>query len=134
MFPENELRFLSFGFPPRGPFYTPCKDGYLFLIAINWLYFANMFSIRDHISRNSIIKTKWLNKSNKFALRKAFIMHTQTIFELSQEAERLLQLALQNLETLKSMPGTMLDSATAALRGGNNNCLLYTSPSPRDCS
>ncbi|MBT1886036.1 clamp-binding protein CrfC [Enterobacter mori] len=50
-------------------------------------------------------------------------MHTQTIFELSQEAERLLQLALQNLETLKSMPGTMLDSATAALRGGNNNVL-----------
>ena len=39
-------------------------------------------------------------------------MHTQTIFELSQEAERLLQLALQNLDTLKSMPVAMLDSAT----------------------
>ncbi len=50
-------------------------------------------------------------------------MHTQTIFELSQEAERLLQLALQNLETLKSMPGAMLDSATAAVRGVNNNVL-----------
>ena len=35
-------------------------------------------------------------------------MHTQTIFELSQEAERLLQLALNNLDSLKS-------------------CLLYTS-------
>ena len=31
-----------------------------------------MFSTRDHISRNSIIKTRWLNKSNKFALRKGF--------------------------------------------------------------
>ncbi|STP89003.1 Dynamin family [Enterobacter hormaechei] len=31
-------------------------------------------------------------------------MHTQTIFELSQEAERLLQLALNNLDSLKSMP------------------------------
>ena len=29
-------------------------------------------------------------------------MHTQAIFELSQEAERLLQLALQNLNTLKT--------------------------------
>ncbi|NIY49565.1 clamp-binding protein CrfC [Cedecea colo] len=31
-------------------------------------------------------------------------MHTQTIFELSQEAERLLQLALQNLHALKTAP------------------------------
>lgn len=31
-------------------------------------------------------------------------MHTQTIFELSQEVERLLQLALQNLNTLKIAP------------------------------
>ncbi|MBS0849862.1 dynamin family protein [Citrobacter sp. JGM124] len=31
-------------------------------------------------------------------------MHTQTIFELSQEVERLLQLALQNLDTLKIAP------------------------------
>jgi len=31
-------------------------------------------------------------------------MHTQTIFELSQEAERLLQLTLQNLSTLKITP------------------------------
>ena len=31
-------------------------------------------------------------------------MHTQTIFELSQEAERLLQLALMNLNALKSIP------------------------------
>jgi replication fork clamp-binding protein CrfC len=50
-------------------------------------------------------------------------MHTQTIFELSQEAERLLQLALQNLDTLKSMPSAMLDSTTAAITGGKNNVL-----------
>ena len=31
-------------------------------------------------------------------------MHTQTLFELSQEAERLLQLALQNLNALKTVP------------------------------
>lgn len=31
-------------------------------------------------------------------------MHTQTIFELSQETERLLQLALQNLNALKTVP------------------------------
>lgn len=50
-------------------------------------------------------------------------MHTQTIFELSQEAERLLQLALQNLDTLKSMPMAMLDSTAAAITGVNNNVL-----------
>lgn len=33
-------------------------------------------------------------------------MHTQAIFELSQEAERLLQLALQNLNTLKTVSFT----------------------------
>ncbi len=31
-------------------------------------------------------------------------MHTQAVFELSQEAERLLQLALQNLDALKKIP------------------------------
>ncbi|MEH0888388.1 clamp-binding protein CrfC [Enterobacter sp. UNJFSC 003] len=50
-------------------------------------------------------------------------MHTQTIFELSQEAERLLQLALQNLDTLKSMPIAMLDSTAAAITGEKNNVL-----------
>lgn len=50
-------------------------------------------------------------------------MHTQTIFELSQEAERLLQLALQNLDTLKSMPTAMLDNTTAAITGEKNNVL-----------
>ncbi|MCV2534194.1 clamp-binding protein CrfC [Enterobacter wuhouensis] len=50
-------------------------------------------------------------------------MHTQTIFELSQEAERLLQLALQNLDTLKSMPIAMLDSAATAITGQTNNVL-----------
>lgn len=32
-------------------------------------------------------------------------MHTQTIFELSQEAERLLQLALRHLDTVNALPG-----------------------------
>lgn len=50
-------------------------------------------------------------------------MHTQTIFELSQEAERLLQLALQNLDALKSIPIAMLDSTTAAITGESNNVL-----------
>lgn len=50
-------------------------------------------------------------------------MHTQTIFELSQEAERLLKLALQNLDTLKSMPAAVLDSTTSAISGVNNNVL-----------
>lgn len=50
-------------------------------------------------------------------------MHTQTIFELSGEAERLLQLALNNLDSLKSMPIAKLDSTTAAMSGVNNNVL-----------
>lgn len=50
-------------------------------------------------------------------------MHTQTIFELSQEAERLLQLALQNLGSLKSIPVAMLDNTTAAITGETNNVL-----------
>lgn len=50
-------------------------------------------------------------------------MHTQTIFELSQEAERLLQLSLQNLDTLKSMPMAMLNSTTFAMSGEKNNVL-----------
>ncbi|WP_336996407.1 clamp-binding protein CrfC [Leclercia sp. UBA7405] len=50
-------------------------------------------------------------------------MHTQTIFELSQEAERLLQLSLQNLETLKAMPVAVMDSTTTALTGESNNVL-----------
>lgn len=50
-------------------------------------------------------------------------MHTQTIFELSQEAERLLQLALQNLDTLKSMPTAKLESTAAAITGEKNNVL-----------
>lgn len=50
-------------------------------------------------------------------------MHTQTIFELSQEAERLLQLSLQNLESLSAMPAAMLDNATSALTGETSNVL-----------
>ena len=49
-------------------------------------------------------------------------MHTDH-FELSQEAERLLQLALQNLDTLKSMPTAKLESTTAAITGEKNNVL-----------
>lgn len=41
-------------------------------------------------------------------------MHTQTIFELSQEAERLLQLSLHNLHSLKAIPvATPGDALTA---------------------
>lgn len=40
-------------------------------------------------------------------------MYTQTIFELSQEAERLLQLALRHLDTVNGLPGNMLSGAQA---------------------
>jgi hypothetical protein len=72
MFPENELRFLSFGFPAKGAVLRALQ-GWLFISDSHQLViFCEHVSIRDHISRNSIIKTKWLNKSNKFALRKGF--------------------------------------------------------------
>lgn len=38
-------------------------------------------------------------------------MYTQTIFELSQEAERLLQLALRHLDTVKGLPGNAINNA-----------------------
>jgi replication fork clamp-binding protein CrfC len=38
-------------------------------------------------------------------------MYTQTIFELSQEAERLLQLALRHLETVNGLPGNVTSDA-----------------------
>lgn len=50
-------------------------------------------------------------------------MHTQTIFELSQEAERLLQLALQNLEAVKTLPTATLDGVTATMAGEVSNVL-----------
>ncbi len=50
-------------------------------------------------------------------------MHTQTIFELSQEAERLLQLSLQNLDTLKTMPVAALNNAASAMTGESSNVL-----------
>jgi len=50
-------------------------------------------------------------------------MHTQTIFELSQEAERLLQLSLQNLDTLKTMPVAALNNAASAMTGDSSNVL-----------
>lgn len=44
-------------------------------------------------------------------------MHTQTFFELSQEAERLLQFALHNLNALKQMPSGMQEDHTTADAG-----------------
>ncbi|MEK0166137.1 MULTISPECIES: clamp-binding protein CrfC [Enterobacteriaceae] len=41
-------------------------------------------------------------------------MHTQTIFELSQEAERLLQLSLHNLQSVQAIPMATLDNALSA--------------------
>ncbi|WP_312627618.1 clamp-binding protein CrfC [Scandinavium sp.] len=40
-------------------------------------------------------------------------MYTQTIFELSQEAERLLQLALRHLDTVSGLPGHALSDVQA---------------------
>ncbi|MGU3415562.1 clamp-binding protein CrfC [Enterobacteriaceae bacterium C34A] len=40
-------------------------------------------------------------------------MYTQTIFELSQEAERLLQLALRHLDTVSGLPGYTLSDVQA---------------------
>lgn len=48
-------------------------------------------------------------------------MHTQTIYELSQEAERLLQLALHNLQTLRSMPMAALDDPATQPGGERAN-------------
>ena len=43
-------------------------------------------------------------------------MHTQTIYELSQEAERLLMLSLEHLRQLQKLPMTSLDDV--ALKQG----------------
>ena len=40
-------------------------------------------------------------------------MHTQTIYELSQEAERLLMLSLEHLRQLQKLPMTSLDDQRA---------------------
>lgn len=50
-------------------------------------------------------------------------MHTQTIFELSQEAERLLQLSLHNLQALKKMPAATFDETNAVGKAENANVL-----------
>ncbi|ANI84914.1 clamp-binding protein CrfC [Kosakonia oryzae] len=50
-------------------------------------------------------------------------MHTQTIFELSQEAERLLQLSLHNLQALKKMPTATFDETNAVGKAENANVL-----------
>nr|WP_318384198.1 clamp-binding protein CrfC [uncultured Enterobacter sp.] len=48
-------------------------------------------------------------------------MHTQTIFELSQEAERLLQLSLHNLHSLKAIPMAALDGTMTTEKGEAEN-------------
>ncbi|AMO50950.1 Hypothetical protein AKI40_4575 [Enterobacter sp. FY-07] len=50
-------------------------------------------------------------------------MHTQTIFELSQEAERLLQLSLHNLQALKKMPTATFDETSLPGTAENANVL-----------
>jgi replication fork clamp-binding protein CrfC len=50
-------------------------------------------------------------------------MHTQTIFELSQEAERLLQLSLHNLQALKTLPLATLDEVAPGKKAENANVL-----------
>lgn len=50
-------------------------------------------------------------------------MHTQTIFELSQEAERLLQLSLHNLQALKKIPAATFDETNAVGKAENANVL-----------
>jgi len=50
-------------------------------------------------------------------------MHTQTIFELSQEAERLLQLSLHNLLALTKMPIASLDETHVIGNAEINNVL-----------
>lgn len=54
-------------------------------------------------------------------------MHTQTIFELSQEAERLLQLSLHNLQALKKMPAATFDETNAVGKAENTNVCLCIS-------
>lgn len=46
-------------------------------------------------------------------------MHTQTIYELSQEAERLLMLSLEHLRQLQKLPVTSLDDV--ALKQGEHS-------------
>ncbi|WP_342322579.1 clamp-binding protein CrfC [Kosakonia sp. BYX6] len=50
-------------------------------------------------------------------------MHTQTIFELSQEAERLLQLSLHNIQALKKMPAATFDETSALGQAESANVL-----------
>ncbi|XTZ38124.1 clamp-binding protein CrfC [Salmonella enterica] len=54
-------------------------------------------------------------------------MHTQTIFELSQEAERLLQLSLHNLQALKKMPVATFDETNVIGITENNVLPLHFS-------
>lgn len=48
-------------------------------------------------------------------------MYTQTIYELSQEAERLLMLSLEHLKTVKKMPTATLEGASSLKREDDLN-------------
>ncbi|MCO6062058.1 hypothetical protein NG726_36120, partial [Pseudomonas sp. MOB-449] len=48
-------------------------------------------------------------KGHLICVKERFFIHTQTVFEMNQEAERLLQLALYNLSALKQMPLAVQD-------------------------
>ncbi|WP_219815841.1 MULTISPECIES: hypothetical protein, partial [Cobetia] len=63
-----------------------------------------IISCSNYKSRKQNSKTIWLNKSNKICFKEEFSMYTQTLYELSQEAERLLQLSRQQLQLLEKMP------------------------------
>lgn len=52
-----------------------------------------IISCSNYKSRKQNSKTIWLNKSNKICFKEEYSMYTQTLYELSQEAERLLQLS-----------------------------------------
>lgn len=63
-----------------------------------------IISCSNYKSRKQNSKTIWLNKSNKICFKEKFSMYTQTLYELSQEAERLLQLSRQQLQLLEKIP------------------------------
>jgi replication fork clamp-binding protein CrfC len=78
-----------------------------------------IISTRNYKSQKSINKTIGLNKSNAICVKERFSMHTQTIYELSQEAERLLMLSLEHLRQLQKLPMTSLDDV--ALKQGEHS-------------
>lgn len=55
-------------------------------------------------------------------------MHTQTIYELSQEAERLLMLSLEHLRQLQQLPMTSLDDVVARRFFLHQNAINFALP------